>query len=87
MICKRVESSDTTKLVLSCRLVASDLVQFISESTKPGATAVLVAHNGNLFDNRMLTAEFKRCSMAVPAAWYWLDSLPVARHLLPKLDR
>lgn len=71
----------------SCRLVASDLVQFVSKSTKPGATAVLVAHNGNSFDNRMLTAEFKRCNMSVPQTWQWLDSLPVARHLLPQLKR
>lgn len=72
---------------LPFKLVASEVVQFISNSTKPGATAVLVAHNGNTFDNRMLTAEFKRCSMAVPQTWHWLDSLPVARHLLPQLKR
>ena len=70
-----------------CRQAAADLVEFVSKGTKPGAVAVLIAHNGNIFDNRMLTAEFKRCGMAVPQTWQWMDSLPLARELLPQLTR
>ena len=62
-------------------------MHFVSESTKPGAVPVLVAHNGNVFDNRFLTAEFKRCGMTVPQTWQWLDTLPVAQHLLPELKK
>ena len=62
-------------------------MDFVNKGTKPDAVAVLIAHNGNAFDNRMLTAEFKRCSLAVPQTWHWMDSLPLARELLPQLTR
>lgn len=62
-------------------------MQFIKENSKSGETPVLVAHNGNVFDNRMLTAEFKRAGLSVPANWQWLDTLPLAKELLPELKR
>ena len=62
-------------------------MDFVSKGTKPGTVAVLIAHNGNTFDNRMLTAEFRRCGMAVPQTWQWMGSLPLARELLPQLTR
>lgn len=79
--------SESSRWCSCCRQVAGDLVEFVSKGTKPGAVAVLVAHNGNTFDNRMLTAEFKRCGMAVPQTWQWMDALPLARELLPQLTR
>ena len=76
-----------SRLMLLCRQVAGDLVQFVRTNSKPTEVPVLVAHNGNVFDNRMLTAEFKRCGVAVPQTWHWLDTLPLAKELLPELKR
>ena len=73
--------------MLACRQVAADLVQFVKKCSKPGEIAVLVSHNGKNFDNRMLTAEFKRSGNTVPPSWHWLDTLPLARQLLPELAR
>ncbi len=71
----------------TCRQVAAQLVQFINKGTEADEVPVLVAHNGNFFDNRMLTAEFKRCGVSLPERWQWLDTLPLARKLLPELTR
>lgn len=70
-----------------CRQVAAGLVQFVKKNSKPDEVPVLVAHNGKNFDNRMLTAEFKRSGTPLPATWHWLDTLPLARKLLPELLR
>lgn len=72
---------------LPFKQVAAQLVQFINKGTEADESPVLVAHNGNNFDNRMLTAEFKRCGVSLPQTWQWLDSLPLARKLLPELSR
>lgn len=72
---------------LPFKQVAAQLVQLISKGTEADEVPVLVAHNGRNFDNRMLTAEFKRCGVSLPEAWQWLDTLPLARKLLPELTR
>ncbi|KAL0035623.1 hypothetical protein WJX79_003704 [Trebouxia sp. C0005] len=72
---------------LPFKQVAAQLVQFINKGTEADEVPVLVAHNGKSFDNRMLTAEFKRCGVSLPEAWQWLDTLPLARKLLPELTR
>ena len=71
----------------SCRQVAAQLVQYINKGTEADEVPVLVAHNGKNFDNRMLTAEFKRCGVSLPVTWQWLDTLPLARKLLPELTK
>ncbi|DBB01647.1 TPA: hypothetical protein ACH3X1_000283 [Trebouxia sp. C0004] len=72
---------------LPFKQVAAQLVQFINKGTEADEVPVLVAHNGKNFDNRMLTAEYKRCGVSLPEMWQWLDTLPLARNLLPELTR
>ena len=72
-------------IIMICREVASQLQQFVKKCCKAHEVPVLVAHNGNRFDNRMLTAEFKRCGNTIPVNWQWLDTLPLARSLLKDL--
>ena len=67
--------------------MAAQLVQFVKTGAKAEELPVLVAHNGRIFDNRMLAAEFKRCRVSLPQSWLWLDTLPLARKLLPELTR
>ena len=74
-------------MIFGCRHVASQLVQFVKTGARADEVPVLVAHNGRIFDNRMLAAEFKRCAMSLPHSWHWLDTLPLARKLLPELTR
>lgn len=42
---------------------------------------VLVAHNGNVFDFRVLQRELERYSQALPQDWLLLDSLKLVRVL------
>lgn len=67
--------------------MAVQLLAFVRKASQPKEVPVLVAHNGRIFDNRMLTAEFKRSGSSIPASWQWLDTLPLARKVLPELDR
>ena len=65
--------------------MAAQLVQFVQKCSTPRDVPVLVAHNGRIFDNRMLMAEFRRSGTKMPSNWLWLDTLPLARQLLQDL--
>jgi len=49
-------------------------------------TPVLVAHNGLHFDFAVLLAECERHGIEMPLDWAWVDSLDVARRMLPNAD-
>lgn len=47
---------------------------------------VLIAHNGRTFDIPFLAMEFDRGGMQIPANWYFMDTLWVARRVINQDD-
>ena len=55
------------------------MIDFIQRTCPPGKQPVLIAHNGNPYDFRLLTSECLRAGLEVPSDWLTLDTLPLAR--------
>ncbi|KAK9802868.1 hypothetical protein WJX72_002601 [[Myrmecia] bisecta] len=69
------------------RVVGQQILDFISRHCEGHFMPVLVAHNGFRFDHSMLCHEMHRAGLALPKGAAWLDTLPLARQLLPELRR
>ncbi|KAK9866732.1 hypothetical protein WJX84_002461 [Apatococcus fuscideae] len=67
------------------RQVWAEMLTYVGEHCQPGTTPVLVAHNGFRFDNKILQAECARINQPLPGHWMCLDTLPLARQMLPDL--
>ena len=50
-----------------------------------GENPILIAHNNDNFDKLVLKDEYNRVSLQIPD-WKYIDSLKIARELLPKLE-
>ena len=55
------------------------MIDFIQRTCPPGKQPVLIAHNGNNYDFKLLTSECLRAGLEVPSDWLTLDTLPLAR--------
>ena len=58
------------------------IVEFIGK-TEP---VFLVGHNCDSFDKILLLKELKNCNIDIPSNWYFIDTLKLARNLLPNLE-
>lgn len=62
--------------------------QFIDEENEDGCTtSYLVAHNNDAFDKLFLAENFKKCFNEEYKKWKFIDTLPLAKKLLPNLKR
>ncbi len=57
------------------------IVEFIG-TTNP---VYLIAHNGKNFDMPILLQEMQKLNYTIPKNWYFIDSLKIARYILPEL--
>ena len=58
------------------------MLKFIDDARRrgnPGQRVVLVAHNGALYDFRLLHAECMRTGVTLPSDWLFIDTLWLAR--------
>jgi DNA polymerase III epsilon subunit-like protein len=51
-----------------------------------GASVILAAHNARQFDAGFLKAEYDRIQREFPDDWRFVDTLPIARKLVPKTE-
>jgi DNA polymerase III epsilon subunit-like protein len=58
------------------------IVDFIG-TTEP---VFLIGHNCDSFDKIILLNEVKNCNLTVPSNWHFIDTLKLARNLLPDLE-
>ena len=58
------------------------IVEFIG-TTEP---VFLVGHNCDSFDKIILLKEMKNCKIDIPNNWHFIDTLKLARNLLPALE-
>jgi len=63
---------------------AFDLFRWI-ESTTDDGMVILLAHNGNRFDHKILRHHFEERGLHIPPNWYFEDTLPLCKKLLPGL--
>ena len=63
--------------------VGQRFIDWLSSHTEKEETLVLIAHNGNGFDNPLLMAQCKKYGLEIPS-FKSLDSLPVFRGIIPK---
>lgn len=47
----------------------------------------LVAHNGDSFDKVFLIKQMKQMGLQLPANWFFIDTLKLARYFLPELKK
>lgn len=67
------------------RDAAQQLLDFVAEHCPSAEVApVVIAHNGKRFDVPFLAMELKRVGIKMPANWYFLDTLYLARKLISK---
>lgn len=45
--------------------------------------AILIAHNGNNYDQLVLEQEYKRANMKMPKNWVFFDTIPICHKMLP----
>uniref|UniRef100_A0A0A8Y7Z1 Exonuclease domain-containing protein n=1 Tax=Arundo donax TaxID=35708 RepID=A0A0A8Y7Z1_ARUDO len=58
------------------------LLAYVRSHQAPGKPVVWVAHNAKNFDVPFLAQEFDRCSPEIPADWFFVDSMSLARKLV-----
>jgi len=56
------------------------------ESTADDGMVILMAHNGNRFDHKILRHHLGEAGILIPPNWYFADSLPFLRKILPSLS-
>lgn len=70
-----------------CREAVQRFIDFINNHCpSEDIVPVLIAHNGKTFDIPFLAMEFARGGMQIPANWYFMDTLLVARRVINKDD-
>uniref|UniRef100_A0A0A9DQF6 Exonuclease domain-containing protein n=1 Tax=Arundo donax TaxID=35708 RepID=A0A0A9DQF6_ARUDO len=62
--------------------VLPTLLAYVRSRQAPGKPVLWVAHNAKNFDVPFLAQEFARCSAEIPADWFFVDSLSLARKLV-----
>lgn len=63
---------------------AFDLFRWV-ESTTDDGMVIFMAHNGDKFDHKILRYHLQERGLTIPPNWYFADTLPLARSLLPGL--
>lgn len=57
--------------------------KFVNKYAPRGSTVVLVAHNAYGFDMPIIQKECDRNGLRIPTHWYFYDTLPIYRQVLP----
>uniref|UniRef100_A0A0A9DX16 Exonuclease domain-containing protein n=1 Tax=Arundo donax TaxID=35708 RepID=A0A0A9DX16_ARUDO len=63
------------------------LLAYVRSRQAPGKPVLWVAHNAKNFDVPFLAQEFARCSAEIPADWFFVDSLSLARKLVKSEEK
>ena len=70
-----------------CREALQRFIDFIDyHCPTEDIVPVLIAHNGKTFDIPFLDMEFARAGMQIPAKWYYMDTLFMARSVINQDD-